>query len=196
VSLGARLGCAARVADVFAELSTTVSLQLGGSVIVRTIERQLVGVQVRDAGPGIPTDIRATRWTFVTTKGGSCRVGADHSSGGPARQTLNVRARADGGLDPIVMPQYAGTPEGDVAPSKAARCCSSRSCANAGAGFRDAVPAIWAADTRETVWAFDPPSVVLSDRFSGVEASADRHGDVRRPLRTGRACSSREGAVA
>ena len=195
------LGCAAELRDVFAELirNAVEAQPAGGSIVVRTIERQgLVGVQVRDAGPGIPTDIRSHAVdAFVTSKGGShVGLGLTIAAAAVARHggRLSVRSTpGEGASIHIVMPQYAGTPEGDVAPSEGGavllvedRVLRMRVLES----FEDAgVPAIWAADTRETVWAFDlhRPSVLVIDS-AAIEASADRVAAMCRTAAASRAC--------
>ncbi len=195
------LGCATELRDVFAELiRNAVEAQPGGgSIVIRTIDRQgLVGAQVRDAGPGIPAPIRSHAIDpFVTSKGGThAGLGLTIAAAVVARHggRLSVRSTpGEGASIHLVMPQYAGTPEGESAPveggavvlieDRVLRLRVLDSLEDAG------VPAVWAADTRETVWAFDlhRPSLLVVDT-GALEKSAERVAAICRTAAASRAC--------
>ncbi len=195
------LGCASELRDVFAELirNAVEAQPNGGSIVIRTIDRRgLVGAQVRDDGGGIPVAIRSHALEpFVTTKGAPhAGLGLSIAAAVVARHGGRLSLRSvsgEGSSVHFVVPQYAGTPEGDGAPMEGGavvlvddRVLRLRILD----AFEDGgLPAVWAADTRETVWAFDlhRPSMLVVDG-GALEAASERVASICRTASASRAC--------
>lgn len=195
------LGSAAELRDAFAELilNAVDAQPEGGEVVIRTIERHgLVGAQVRDGGPGIPREIRGhSADPFVTTKGGRhAGLGLSIASAAVARHGGRLSARhsaEDGVTIHVVLPQYGGSAEGDAAPveAEAVVFVSDRLLRLRVLDRLDeaGVSAVWAADTRETVWALDfyRPGLFVVDGAT-FEAASDRVSAICRTSAGVRTC--------
>jgi hypothetical protein len=154
----------------------------GGYVEIKTIARgSVVGVQIRDGGPGMSDEVRARAFDpYFTTSPESRRglgLSLAHAAIVRSGGRLSVKSGPTGSSFQVIMPADSGEDaSGDVARGGALVVVENRLLRLRVAQLFEerGVPVVHAADTRDVVWCLDvqTPSVVVVD-----EAALDEHRD-------------------
>jgi signal transduction histidine kinase/GAF domain-containing protein len=179
------IGNANELKDALAELivNAVEAQPVGGRIEIKTVERgAIVGVEVRDAGEGMADEVRSRAFDpLYTTKGARAGMGLSNAYGTVIRHggRISVRsARGEGASFKIVLPAYDRTGDDEAAglgvhallmvSDRLRRLRLLDLLEDAG------VPAVWATDTRELVWALDlhRPRTIVVDRGAFFD-----HGD-------------------